>query len=146
MNTARGRECSLANALAVVGERWSMLVLREVMLGQRRYDQILANTGANRDTLASRLRTLVDAGILERQQYEQHPPRYEYVATEAGLALQPILMSLMEWGNQYATSGPPPTVFTHSCGAELHPRTVCDHCGETLEPGNARIERLGAVR
>ncbi len=114
-----GRECSIANALAVVGERWSLLALREVMFGERRFDQIARNTGASRDILAARLRKLVEAGVLEKRQYEQHPPRYEYVPTEAGKALQPILMNLMEWGDRYVTEGPPPTVWEHTCGAEL---------------------------
>src|SRR5437763_9131852 len=123
----RGRECSIADALEVVGERWSLLALREIMLGERRFNQIAENTGASRDILAARLRKLVDAGVLEQRQYESHPPRYEYVPTEAGRALQPILLNLMEWGDRYVTDGPPPTVWEHTCGAELHPRTVCAH-------------------
>ncbi|HTF52807.1 MAG TPA: helix-turn-helix domain-containing protein, partial [Pseudonocardia sp.] len=78
------RECSIANALAVIGERWSLLALREVFFGVRRFDQIQRNTGASRDILAARLRTLVEHGVLRKVQYEQHPPRYEYVLTEAG--------------------------------------------------------------
>ena len=144
--TEVGRECSIANALAVIGERWSLLALREVMLGARRFDQTARNTGASRDILAARLRKLVEHGVLEKQQYETHPPRYEYVPTEAGLALQPILLNLMEWGDRYVTKGPPPTVLEHVCGAELHPRTVCAHCGQPVEPGGTRARRVGAVR
>jgi DNA-binding HxlR family transcriptional regulator len=142
----RGRECSIANALAVVGERWSLLALREIMLGERRFDQIARNTGASRDILAARLRKLVDCGVLERCQYETHPPRYEYVPTEAGLALQPILLGLAQWGDCYVTDGPPPTVWEHDCGAELRPQTVCAHCGQPVRPGTARTVRVGAVR
>jgi len=141
----RGRECSLANALAVVGERWSLLALREVMLGARRFDQIARNTGASRDILATRLRTLVEAGVLAKKQYETQPPRYEYVPTEAGKALQPVLLSLMEWGDKYATDGPPPSVFSHECGADLHVRTVCAECGEQVRPDSVTVVRLGAV-
>ena len=141
----RGRDCSLANALAVVGERWSLLALREVMLGARRFDQIARNTGASRDILATRLRTLVEAGVLAKKQYESQPPRYEYVPTEAGLALQPVLLSLMEWGDRYVTDGPPPTVFTHECGADLHVKTVCTECGEPVQPGAVQVVRLGAL-
>ena len=83
---SRGRECSIANTLAVIGERWTLLALREIMLGQRRFDQIARGTGASRDILTARLRKLVDSGVLERRQYESHPPRYEYVPTEAGQA------------------------------------------------------------
>lgn len=78
------RTCSIANALDVVGERWTLVALREIMLGNRRFDEIVRNTGASRDILATRLRKLVDAGVLEKRQYEQRPPRYEYLLTESG--------------------------------------------------------------
>jgi DNA-binding HxlR family transcriptional regulator len=143
---ASGRECSIANALSVIGERWSLLVLREVLLGEQRFDQIARNTGASRDILAARLRKLVDAGVLAKRQYEQHPPRYEYVPTEAARALRPVLHGLMDWGDRYVTQGPPPTVLVHSCGAELHTRTVCEHCGEPLSEGATRAVRVGSVR
>jgi DNA-binding HxlR family transcriptional regulator len=142
----RGRECSIANALGVIGERWSLLALREIMLGEQRFDQIARNTGASRDILATRLRTLVAAGVLEKRLYEEHPPRYEYVATEAGRALQPILIGLMEWGDRYVTDGPPPTLWRHECGAELHPKTVCAHCGGPIGGGEPELIRLGTVR
>ncbi|MGP4015967.1 winged helix-turn-helix transcriptional regulator [Saccharopolyspora sp. 5N708] len=143
--SAKGRACSIANALGVVGERWSLLVLREVMLGVRRFDQIARNTGASRDILTARLRKLVEAGVLEKRQYEQRPPRCEYLPTEAGRALQPILLGLMAWGDRYVTTGPPPTIWEHSCGAELHPEIVCAHCGEPLGQGESHIIRLGAA-
>lgn len=139
------RKCSIANALGVIGGRWTLLALREVLLGRRRFDQIAAATGASRDILATRLRKLVEHGVLTRQQYEEHPPRYEYIPTEAGLALQPILHGLMQWGDRYVTEGPAPTVWEHTCGAELHTRQVCEHCGEPIAPGQARLVRLGGV-
>lgn len=139
------RECSIANALGVVGERWTMVALREVMLGQRRFDQIATNTGASRDILAARLRKLVERGVLTKEQYEEHPPRYEYVLTEAGRALQPILHELMQWGDRYVTEGPAPTVWEHSCGAELHTKTVCENCGEPIGAGKSKLVRLGGV-
>ncbi|HVW40935.1 MAG TPA: helix-turn-helix domain-containing protein [Amycolatopsis sp.] len=140
-----GRECSIANALGVIGERWTLLSLREIMLGVRRFDQIAYNTGASRDILATRLRKLVDAGVLEKQQYEAHPPRYEYVPTESGRALVPILQGLMEWGDRYVTQGPPPTVWRHVCGAELHVRAVCEDCGEPIRADDLQLARLGQV-
>lgn len=143
---SRGRECSIANALAVIGERWTLLALREIMLGQRRFDQIARGTGASRDILTARLRKLADSGVLERRQYESHPPRYEYVPTEAGRALQPVLLALTEWGDHYVTDGPPPTVWEHDCGTELHPLTVCAHCQQPVAPGTARAVRVGTVR
>jgi DNA-binding HxlR family transcriptional regulator len=141
-----GRDCSIAAALGVIGERWSLLAMREVMLGERRFDQIARNTGASRDILTTRLRSLVERGVLARERYQEHPPRYEYVPTEAGRALQPILMALMAWGDRYVTEGPPPTVWEHDCGAELRPELACGHCHAPLAPGSARLLRLGEVR
>jgi DNA-binding HxlR family transcriptional regulator len=137
----RVRECSIADALAVIGERWSLLALREVFFGVRRFDQIQRNTGASRDILATRLRTLVGAGVLEKVQYEQHPPRYEYVLTDAGRDLQAVLTTVREWGERHVTEGEQPTVWRHSCGAELATRTVCVHCGEELRPGSLELIR-----
>ena len=133
------RECSIANALEVIGERWSLLALREVFFGVRRFDQIVHNTGASRDILTTRLRKLVDAGVLERTQYEVHPPRYEYVLTESGRALNSVLTTLMAWGDRYVTEGEPPTVWQHSCGETLQPETVCAHCREPVRSGSMEL-------
>lgn len=141
-----GRDCSVANALAVVGERWSLLVIREAMLGERRFDRFARNTGASRDILTARLKTLVAAGVLRREQYSDHPPRHEYLLTESGQALRPVLMALMEWGNQYVNEGEPPTLYEHDCGEVLHPRVVCGACGGPLENENLRTLRLGQIR
>ncbi|WP_028936921.1 winged helix-turn-helix transcriptional regulator [Pseudonocardia spinosispora] len=138
---AQVRECSIANALAVVGERWSLLALREILFGVRRFDQIQRNTGASRDILATRLRALVAAGVLDKVEYERHPPRYEYVPTQAGEDLRYVLAALMEWGDRYVTEGEPPTVFRHVCGEELQVRRVCEHCDTELRPGDMTLER-----
>ena len=140
------RDCSIANALAVVGERWSLLVLREAMLGERRFDRFVRNTGASRDILTARLRTLVAAGVLRRKQYSDHPPRYEYLLTESGHALRPVLMALMAWGDRYVTDGEPPTVYEHDCGAVFHPEVVCANCGGPAENDNLRTLRVGRIR
>ncbi|WP_285644659.1 helix-turn-helix domain-containing protein [Lentzea sp. NBRC 102530] len=128
------RSCSMANALEVVGERWSLLALREVFFGCTRFDQIAANTGASRDVLTVRLKKLVAAGVLEKHQYSEHPPRYEYVLTESGRALHNLMLMLKEWGDEYVTQGPLPLVWQHSCGATLEPRVVCAACGEEATP------------
>ncbi|MGG7100352.1 winged helix-turn-helix transcriptional regulator [Rhodococcus sp. 24CO] len=138
----KGRNCSIAKALDLVGEKWSLLILREIVLGQRRFDAIARGTGASRDILAARLRTLVDADVLTKRLYEGHPPRYEYVATESGKALYPILMAIMEWGDTYAIDGPPPTVVEHRCGEQLHAQVVCAHCNEPLEARDATVLHL----
>ncbi|AUI58834.1 helix-turn-helix domain-containing protein [Amycolatopsis sp. BJA-103] len=135
------RDCSIANAMEVIGERWSLLALREVFFGARRFDQIVRNTGASRDILTARLRKLVEAGILEKRLYEEHPPRYEYVLTKAGHALNHVLLNLMAWGDEYVTDGPPPTVWRHSCGEDLAPETVCAHCREPVREKDMALVR-----
>ncbi|HEX3592264.1 MAG TPA: helix-turn-helix domain-containing protein [Pseudonocardiaceae bacterium] len=141
----QGRDCSVANALAVVGERWSLLALREVMFGVRRFDQIARNTGASRDILTARLRSLEAEGVLARRQYETRPPRYEYVLTEAGRALHTVLLTLMQWGDRYVTEGDPPTVWEHECGAVLQAKLVCDHCGAEIRGDSLTPRRMGRV-
>lgn len=96
------RVCSIADALELVGDRWSLLVLREIGFGVRRFSDILRNTGAPRETLTVRLRKLEDAGVIDRRRYSAHPPRDEYTLTDAGEALGPVLRSLREWGERYA--------------------------------------------
>ena len=89
--TSQPRVCSVARTLEIVGEKWAMLAVREVFFGNRRFDEMIRRTGAPRDTLAARLRTLVDRGILERRQYSERPARFEYRLTEAGRELYPVL-------------------------------------------------------
>jgi DNA-binding HxlR family transcriptional regulator len=131
------RSCSVANALEIVGERWSLLALREVFFGNTRFDQIAANTGASRDVLTARLKKLVAFGVLEKRQYSDHPPRFEYHLTDSGRALHNVLLMLKEWGDTYVTEGPLPLVWEHSCGHVLEPRVVCASCG-----GEATLESL----
>jgi DNA-binding HxlR family transcriptional regulator len=126
---AQPRACSIARTLQVVGEKWALLAVREVFLGNRRFDEMIRRTGAPRDTLAARLRSLVSAGILERRQYAEHPARFEYLLTEAGLDLYPIIVTLMAWGDQHlAGVDGPPLVLQHGDHA-LAPRLVCAECG-----------------
>ena len=99
-----GRPCAIAASLEVVGERWALLVVREVGLGARRFNEIVEGTGAPRDRVASRLATLVAAGVLEKRQYQAGPPRYEYHLTESGVALLPVLEALLAWGRKYAVA------------------------------------------
>ncbi|MFF3749135.1 winged helix-turn-helix transcriptional regulator [Streptomyces sp. NPDC002018] len=128
------RPCSLAAALAVVGEKYSPLVLREIFFGVHRFDAIARNTGAPRDVLAARLRRLVDAGVLEKRLYHERPPRYEYDVTEAGRELRPVLLMLMRWGDRHLADVPP-TVYQHSCGSDLDPAIMCRSCGEQVHRG-----------
>ncbi|MFF4234193.1 winged helix-turn-helix transcriptional regulator [Streptomyces sp. NPDC001820] len=122
------RPCSIADALGVIGEKYSLLVLREVFFGVHRFDAIARNIGCPRDVLNARLRRLVDAGVLEKVLYNERPARYEYHATAAGRELRPVLLMLMRWGDRYLADVPP-TVFQHSCGADLDPAVMCRACG-----------------
>jgi DNA-binding HxlR family transcriptional regulator len=96
------RACGIADALGVVGDRWALLVLRELGFGVHRFNDIRANTGAPRDSLATRLRRLEEAGLIARRRYHEHPPRDEYVLTESGTAITPVLRELRAWGETYA--------------------------------------------
>jgi DNA-binding HxlR family transcriptional regulator len=127
------RPCSIARTLDIVGEKWALLAVREVFLGDRRFDEMVRRTGAPRDTLAARLRTLVSAGILERRQYSEHPARFEYCLTDAGRDLYPVIVTLMRWGDQYlAGQDGPPLVLQHHCGHQMVAQVVCQACGEPL--------------
>src|ERR1700729_3690343 len=126
---ARPRECSIARTLEIVGEKWALLAIREVFLGNRRFDEMVRRTGAPRDTLAARLRSLAGAGILERRQYSAHPERHEYRLTEAGRELYPVILTLMRWGDDHlAGDDGPPMVLEHACGHRLVATVVCEAC------------------
>ncbi len=114
-----GRPCPIAASLEVVGERWALLVVREVAMGARRFNEIVAGTGAPRDRIASRLATLVEAGVLDRRQYQGGPPRFEYHLTESGLALLPVLESLLAWGRTYAVAPTDPDLPRYRRFADL---------------------------
>lgn len=127
--TLPGRPCSLASALQLVGERWAMLAVREVMFGNHRFGQIARNTGAPTDRLAARLKDLVAAGILERR--PEPGSRHEgYHLTEAGRELGRAMQSLTRWGDQWVVTDPPMRVTHH--GHQVVARQVCAVCGEEI--------------
>ena len=137
--SAQPRACSIARTLDIVGEKWALLAVREVFLGDRRFDEMVRRTGAPRDTLAARLRTLVGTGILERRPYSEHPARFEYVLTDAGRDLYPVIVTLMRWGDRYlAGDDGPPLVLEHRCGHRLEAQVVCQACGEPLRARDTR--------
>jgi DNA-binding HxlR family transcriptional regulator len=128
--------CSIAGALEVVGERWSLLIVRDVFLGVRRFDQLQANLGIARNVLQTRLRSLIDQGVLEKRPYSEHPPRYEYCLTDKGLDLWPTLVALMYWGDTYTAPelGPPVLLEHRGCGGAVDGHRICAKCGERLSP------------
>lgn len=129
--------CSVARSLAVVGDRWTLLVLRDAFLGTRRFEDFQRQLGISRHRLADRLGKLVEAGVFNRVPYQQRPLRHEYRLTRKGLGLYPVLMMLAQWGNEWADDGNgPPVEYVHrSCGATMHPVMSCSECGERLQPG-----------
>ncbi|MCO5314988.1 MAG: helix-turn-helix transcriptional regulator [Solirubrobacterales bacterium] len=129
-----GQECSIAASLEVVGERWSLLIIRDVLRGRRRFDRIQSSLGIARNVLTKRLNRLVEAGILEKRAYQSGPERFEYFLTNKGLDLWPVLMSLVEWGDRYCDSGTGRAlrIVHKNCGGEVDGRRICEKCGAHL--------------
>lgn len=126
--------CSIARALELVGERWTLLIIRDVFLGVRRFEDLQRDLGIARNVLASRLDKLTADGILERRRYSEHPPRDEFLLTEQGLDLWPTVVALMQWGDQHRPSpNGPPTVLQHKrCGGAVSAHRICERCGAEL--------------
>lgn len=127
--------CSIAQALEVVGEWWTLLILRDAFLGVRRFDDFVERLGISRNVLTDRLDKLVAAGVLERKPYDEGRGRYDYVLTEKGRDLWPVINTLREWGDRWILGeGNEPVVIEHrSCGSVTHLRHTCEHCGEELD-------------
>ena len=135
------QHCSVARSWVVLGERWTMLVLRECFNRTRRFEAFQAHLGIARNVLTDRLATLVDEGILERRQYQDRPPRFEYRLTEKGLDLYPVLVSIMKWGDKWQSDNKPPVRLVHTlCDHDANPKLVCSHCGEELRAREVRPE------
>jgi DNA-binding HxlR family transcriptional regulator len=134
--------CSIARTLEVVGEWWSLLILRDAFRGITRFDDFQQNLGIARNVLTTRLNTLVEHGILERSRYQEHPPRYEYRLTERGLDLFPVIASLLRWGDKWAAGreGPPLVLVHEDCGHDAKPVLTCSHCGSKLAVERIRPE------
>jgi DNA-binding HxlR family transcriptional regulator len=128
-----GMHCSVAQCLEMVGDWWTMLVIRDVFIGVRRFDEFQQRLGISRNILIQRLTSLVDNGILEKRPYSEHPPRYEYRLTEKGRDLWPVLVAMRQWGDKYAAPDGPPVVMIHkTCGNVADSVMTCSSCGETL--------------
>jgi DNA-binding HxlR family transcriptional regulator len=134
--------CSIASALEVVGERWTLLIVRNVNLGMHRFEELQEQLGIARNVLASRLESLVANEILERRPYGERPVRHGYWLTEKGRDLWPVLMELLQWGDKHAASpaGPPVVVRHVGCGGTLGPHRACTRCDALLEREDVRAE------
>ncbi|WP_330458042.1 helix-turn-helix transcriptional regulator [Streptomyces sp. NBC_00820] len=126
------QECSIARALEVVGERWTLLVVRDALYGVRRYNDFLVHLGIPRAVLSARLKALTEEGILEKRRYQESPPRDEYVVTERGIALWPALRALSRWGRENFRTAQL-RYFRHAeCGTELGSYGECPACGTVV--------------
>ena len=134
------QNCSIAASLAIVGERWTLLIMREVLLGRRRFADIRAQLGVAPNILSDRLQTLVSHELLIRERYGKHPEALEYRPTPKGIDLTPVLVTLTAWGDRYAAPGGPPRVYVHTaCGHDAAPELRCAHCGEPIDPRELRV-------
>ena len=135
-----GQFCSIAKSLEVIGERWSLLIVRDILNGNRRFGEIQQSLGIARNVLSARLGGLVEEEILERRAYQENPPRYEYFLTAKGLDLWPALIALMHWGDRYSAGpdGAPRLIVHKQCGGEVSERGICERCGEVLNARDAR--------
>ncbi|MBJ7330332.1 MAG: helix-turn-helix transcriptional regulator [Solirubrobacteraceae bacterium] len=139
-NTYEGENCSIARALELVGERWTLLILRDAFNGVRRFDQFQSHLGIARNVLRDRLQRLVDEGVLERRPYQERPVRHEYRLTPKGRDLWPTLISLAHFGDRYYAPDGPPRRFLHKdCGGELDDRRRCTRCGADLSLYDVRV-------
>jgi DNA-binding HxlR family transcriptional regulator len=133
--------CSVARTLDVIGEWWTMLIMREAFKGVTRFEDFHRNLGIARTVLSARLDRLVEHGIFVRRQYSDHPPRSEYVLTEKGRDLFPVLVTLMQWGDRWAADDGPPVRLVHEpCEHFTSPRLVCEHCAGDVTPHTVRAE------
>ena len=149
-----GETCSVARTLSAIGDRWSLLILREAFLRTRRFADFQRRIGVARNILATRLDHLVAEGILERQRYSERPERFEYRLTEKGLALHTVLLALVAFGDDWMDAqdeGRPVEHVHRSCGEVMHMVAVCSECGEPIEPRaieprpGAPLRKLGVV-
>jgi DNA-binding HxlR family transcriptional regulator len=138
--------CSMSRTLAVVGDRWTLLILRDCFLGVRRFDAFERRIGLTRHLLADRLKKLVEHGVLVKVPYQQKPLREEYRLTEKGLALHPVILSLVSWGDTWMADerGAPIEHYHKGCGQRMKPVMVCSECAEPVGPRDVDV-RPGAA-
>jgi DNA-binding HxlR family transcriptional regulator len=140
--TYEGQNCSVAKTLELVGERWTVLILREIFFGRRRFDEMAANLGIARNVLTQRLQRLQEEDVLTKVAYQQRPERFEYRLTEKGIDLWPVIMTLLQWGDRYylEDDGAPVVVRHRDCGGAITSHLTCDKCGAELGPRNVVAE------
>ena len=131
--------CSIQQTLDVIGDRWMLLIIRNLFRGARRFSELEEDLGIAKNLLTVRLNKLVSADIVERVPYQDRPVRHEYLLTQKGRDLSPSLVALMKWGDRWCNDGSAPTVLVHSdCGTPLMQVTHCPTCDDALDPGEIR--------
>lgn len=133
--------CSMARTISVIGDRWTLMILRDCFLRIRRFEDFERSLGITRHLLADRLRKLVKAGVLRKVAYSERPKRHEYRLTEKGIDLYPIMMSIVHWGDAYmAGAKSRPLLHEHiACGHTFDPVMTCSHCEEEITAGAVRV-------
>jgi DNA-binding HxlR family transcriptional regulator len=146
--TYEDQNCSIARSLEVLGDRWTILVMREAFMRVRRFEDFQRNLGVARNVLTDRLSRLVEEGILERVPYQERPVRFEYRLTEKGLDLWPVMMALLQWGDRhYPAEGGAPRLIRHrECGGQITRHLTCDKCGAELGPRDVYAENGPGMR
>lgn len=135
MPTRTVADCSIQRTLDVIGDRWTLLIIRDLFRGVRRFSMIQADLGIAKNLLTDRLGSLVEAGVVEKVPYQQRPVRHEYRLTAKGRALSPALVALMRWGDQWVGDGLAPTELVHQvCGTRLELQPWCTTCNEPVTP------------
>jgi DNA-binding HxlR family transcriptional regulator len=135
--TYDSQTCSMVRALEIVGERWTLLILRDAFLGIRRFEDFQGRLGTSRTVLAGRLAQLVEQGLFARVRYQHHPDRFEYRLTEKGCDVWPAIEALVEWGDRYASPAGPPREFLHAgCGTPVTVGVRCPHCRTDVAPSD----------
>ena len=131
----KSQPCSIDSTLSVIGDRWTILILRDLFRGVRRFEQLRQDLGIAKNILSDRLTKLDAAGIIVQRPYQRNPIRNDYYLTEKGKDLSPSLIALMHWGDRWYADGNPPTILTHSkCGTALTQITLCPHCNVQVTP------------
>lgn len=134
------RTCTLARATALVGDAWTFMILRELFLGNRRFDDVLRQSGMSSHLLSQRLKKLEAEGVIRRQAYSDRPPRYEYLLTDMGLELWPVIVAMKQWGDRWLGDGRRPFDIVHkACGRATEPRMACSECGEPMGARDAEV-------
>ncbi len=136
--------CPIARTLEIVGEWWTLLIIRDALMGARRFEEF-KTTGIADNILTSRLKKLVEQGLLERRPYQERPVRYEYLLTEKGRGLAPIVLALRSWGRQWTEGADSSTISHTACDHNLTVAAFCDQCGRAVERAEVAVAPSRAI-